>query len=1067
MNEGSQEGFRLSPQQRRAWSLSKEGGGAGSPARWCALSIEGRLDEVKLREAASRLASEHEILRTTFPRRPGMRVPLQVVSETGTPGWRTVDAAGGAEELAVARELARWEEATAFDLERGPVFRLSLARLSDTRHVLVFGAPLLTADRRSLQLMAESLAELSNGRENVSPDAVPQYADFAEWQNEMLEADDEAGRSGREHWNGISEAVTAIPFGGLKGVSAEESRPMRLEAGITAEIDRWCAAEGVSAPDFLLACWQILLARTAGEAGLITEEIHHGRKLEDLHGAIGPFAKALPVAAHFDPALDFAETVRSIANARRQNDEWEEYYGRSEDLEVSTGARRGRTGFEYAERPGSSGDALRFRVLRDSAPQGGWPLWVECVRETDDAILVTCGSDADPAAREAAGRLAKHLEVLVPAAVRNPRVAAGALPILGEAERRKVLVDWNQTAAPFSRSRTIHELFEDQVKRTPAAPAVVCGSDRLTYAELNARADALAGRLSSRGVAPDVCVGLALDRSVEVFVAMIAILKAGGAYVPLNPEHPDARLVAQLEQCGAALVLTSAAWLSKFERFAGEKLTSDAIRGAEEPAGVSPSKARAENTVYVMYTSGSTGVPKGVVVRHESLVNYAEFVLRLLAPDRPWSFATVSTISADLGNTSIFPALLSGGCLHVIDYQTAMEGDRLARYMTENEIDVLKIVPSHLAALLASGGLGVLPKRALMLGGEALSWDLVDRIRATGADCRIVNHYGPTEATVGCLTYQVTDRGTTASRTVPVGRPIDNAEAFVLDAAMNPVPVGVAGELYVGGTGVAREYVRQPAETAERFVPNQFSNGAQARLYRTGDRVRHHPAGEIEFLGRVDDQVKIRGFRIEPGEAQSALAAHPGVREAFVAVREDSPGDSRLVAYVVPERGAAVPPDDLRTWLKARLPDYMIPSAFVALNSLPLTPNGKVDRAALPAPELAGAGREYVPPATRSEETVARIWAEVLRIERVGSTDNFFELGGHSLLVTQVVSRMRKAFQRDLPIRWVFESPTVAELAARTAAADDADVSSILDELENLPDEQDAQEVGHEPPLRA
>ena len=635
-----------------------------------------------------------------------------------------------------------------------------------------------------------------------------------------------------------------------------------------------------------------------------------------------------------------------------------------------------------------------------------------------------------------------------------------------------LLVEWNQTSAPFSRSRTVHELFEEQVARTPDAPAVVCGSTRVTYAELNARADALAGTLSARGVGPDVRVGLALDRSVDVVVAMMGILKAGGAYVPLNPDHPDARLALQLAQCGAPLVITSAAWVEKFVGFAGEKILMDRSAGSERTTPVRPSgnpgaRASANDAVYVMYTSGSTGVPKGVTVRHESLVNYTEFIIRLLEVNRPLSFATVSTISADLGNTAIFPSLLSGGCLHVIDYQTAMEGDRLARYVSDNAIDILKIVPSHLSALLAGGGPGILPRGTLVLGGEALSWDLVDRIRATGAACRVVNHYGPTEATVGCLTYSVTGPAMPSSKTVPIGRPIANAEVFVLDPEMNPVPVGVAGELFVGGMGLAREYVNQPAETAQRFVSNPFSASAGARLYRTGDRVRYHPSGDIEFLGRVDDQVKIRGFRIEPGEVQSALTGHSSVSESFVAVREDSPGEPRLVAYVVAKRGSMVSTDDLRTWLRGRLPDYMIPSAFVSMNSLPLTPNGKVDRRALPTPEQAGSGREYVVPATPAEETIARIWAEVLRIERVGSNDNFFELGGHSLLVTQVVSRMRKAFQRDLPIRWVFESPTVAELAARMGEAEHADVSSLLDELEGLPDEPDGQEVGHEPPVRA
>ncbi|MCA1583188.1 MAG: amino acid adenylation domain-containing protein, partial [Acidobacteria bacterium] len=931
----------------------------------------------------------------------------------------------------------------------------------------------LSADRRTLHLVAEGLAGLYDGGGEPAEPAI-QYADFSQWQNELLETDDDATRAAREHWAGIPFIVGTAPFGGLTEAVGTGPASLVLEPALVEKIERFCAGESVEPRDFFLASWQTVLARATGEAEIVTEELHPGRKLDDLRQALGPFAKALPTLGRFDGNVPFAEAVKSVAEARRVDDEWEEYYGRPEDLEAASEARARRTGFEWVETPPPVRRPVTFSVLRDSAPTGGWPLWLACVREGDSLRLI-CGADATPAARAAAARLVKHLDVLVRGAAGNPVARAGELPLLGDEERRKLLIEWNRTAAPFSRSRTIHELFEEQARRTPDAPAVVCGSARLSYSELNSRADTLAGTLSARGVRPGIRVGLALDRSVEVFVAMMAILKAGGAYVPLNPDHPDARLAIQLAQCEAPVVVTSSAWVEKFSGFAGRKILMDGPAAAQpadasvHPAAGADASAHAgpDDTVYVMYTSGSTGVPKGVAVRHQSLVNYAEFVIRLLGADRPLAFATVSTISADLGNTAIFPSLLSGGTLHVIDYQTAMEGDRLAAYVAGNSIDVLKVVPSHLAALLSAGGAGVLPRGTLVLGGEALSWDLVDRIRAAGGTCRIVNHYGPTEATVGCLTYDVTASALPSSRTVPVGRPIANAEVFVLDPAMSPVPVGVAGELYVGGTGIAAEYVNQPAETAQKFVANPFGGSDGGRLYRTGDRVRHHPSGDIEFLGRVDDQVKIRGFRIEPGEAQAALAGHPAVSETFVAVREDSPGEPRLVAYVVAKRGGAAPADELRTWLKARLPDYMIPSAFVSMNSLPLTPNGKVDRRALPAPEQAGNGREYVAPATPAEVAVARIWSEVLRIERVGSNDNFFELGGHSLLVTQVVSRMRKAFQRDLPIRWVFESPTVAELAARTAEAENADVSSILDELEGLPDEPDGQEVGHEPPVRA
>ena len=469
-----------------------------------------------------------------------------------------------------------------------------------------------------------------------------------------------------------------------------------------------------------------------------------------------------------------------------------------------------------------------------------------------------------------------------------------------------------------------------------------------------------------------------------------------------------------------------------------------------------------------MHTSGSTGRPKGVAIRHESLVNYAQFVARRVLGIDPiagpaLAFAAVSTSSADLGNTSIFPSLISGGCLHVVPNESVMDGALFGDYVARNPIDVLKIVPSHLAALLSSGGgRSVLPRRSLILGGEVLTWELVERIRGLAGSCEIVNHYGPTEATVGSLIFRVSPgEGRGSSMTVPIGRPIANTDVFILDAAGEPLPVGVPGELYIGGVGLAEGYCSQPTETAERFVSHPFSDSRDGRLYRTGDRVRYLPDGNVEFLGRVDDQAKIRGFRIEPREVQAILGAHPSVRESIVVTREDVPGEQRLVAYVIPAPGAVASSGELRSWVKARLPDYMVPSAFVTMKAFPLTPNGKLDRRALPAPERERSERPDVALRTPAERTVAGIWQEVLRVERVGAEDNFFDLGGHSLLATQVVSRMRSAFQRDLPIRWLFESPTVEQLAARVETAEREEIVRILDELESLPENgADRREIG-------
>jgi amino acid adenylation domain-containing protein len=618
------------------------------------------------------------------------------------------------------------------------------------------------------------------------------------------------------------------------------------------------------------------------------------------------------------------------------------------------------------------------------------------------------------------------------------------------------LSELNQTTVNYP-ARCIHELFEEQVEKTSDAFAAIYEDEALTYAELNARANQLAHLLRKHGVQPDDRVGLCLERSIDVLVGCLGIIKAGGAYVPLNPDHPKARLELQLSQSQASLCVTKNGECGPLEDVEIIDLQHDRLRLEKEPNGNQLSVTGPENLVYVIYTSGSTGKPKGVAVSHGNLSNYTNFMCERLAIESPMSFATVSPISADLGNTCIFPALVSGGCLHIISYDVGMEGRLFAEYLSERPIDVLKIAPSHLNALLSSSdGYKVLPVRYLIVGGEALTWDLLDRIAMTEPSCKLINHYGPTETTVGSLTF-TPDKSAVVpyAATVPIGRPIANTRVYVLDNRLSPVPFGVAGELYISGAGVTRGYLNQPEETAARFVPDPYSNGS-GRLYKTGDLVKYLTDGTIEFLGRVDHQVKVRGFRVELGEIEATLREYPAVRQAVAVLQRDSAIDERLVAYLV--ASGAKPPgqDDLRSYLKQKLPAYMVPSNFVFLKSLPLTSNGKVDTAALPAPDDARPDlrRTFVEPRTAVEKEVASTWAELLKLHEVGIHDNFFDLGGHSLLATQVISRMRKAFQLEIPLRSLFESPTVSELAEWIERATEAETNKWLSELDALSEEE-------------
>jgi amino acid adenylation domain-containing protein len=518
-----------------------------------------------------------------------------------------------------------------------------------------------------------------------------------------------------------------------------------------------------------------------------------------------------------------------------------------------------------------------------------------------------------------------------------------------------------------------------------------------------------------------------------MMVPVLAILKAGGAYVPLSADQPKARTEQQLG--GIDVLVTEQEFVGSLPQFAGQMVLLDANERPWEQASDSAVdvEVTGNDLAYVIYTSGSTGAPKGVGVRHANLVNYATHIVRELGlASEPLQFATVSTLAADLGNTVIYPALLTGGCLHVLPYDVATDSRRMGAYQAEYGIDVLKIVPSHLGALL-DGGMSVLPKRYLITGGEALKPALVERI-AKLSNCEVVNHYGPTETTVGSLMLRLKDCKLTGTATVPIGRPISNTRVYVLDQNRELVPVGVAGELYIAGAGVTAGYVGQAEKTAERFVEDPFHAGE--RMYRTGDLVRWLPEGVIEFLGRADDQVKIRGYRVELGEIEAVLAAEPGVRQCVVIARgkADNADDKQVVAYAVLDRQQGATVEGLKQALKDRLPDYMVPSAIVAMSKLPLTPNGKVDRKALPAPEERAA-KEYKAPSTATEELVAQIWGEVLKVEKISTDENFFDLGGHSLLATQVISRIRETFQLEIPLRTMFEAPVLDSFAAALESA--------------------------------
>jgi amino acid adenylation domain-containing protein len=617
----------------------------------------------------------------------------------------------------------------------------------------------------------------------------------------------------------------------------------------------------------------------------------------------------------------------------------------------------------------------------------------------------------------------------------NPNIAISQLEILSDVERQKLLVEFNQTKADYQREKCIHQLFEEQVEKTPNAVAVVFENEEITYQDLNLKANQLAHYLQKLGVKPEVIVGICVERNIKFIISLLAVLKAGGAYLPLDPSLPQEALQLRLQDAQAAVLIREQGTGNREQllNITEVNLENDWEIISQESTDNLVNNVNPENLVYIIYTSGSTGKPKGVAVEHQQLLNYLYGILPKLQLPTNASYATVSTFAADLGNTVIFPCLSSGGCLHIVSWERASDPAALADYFRRYSIDCLKIVPSHLAALLSSECWEIVPRQLLILGGEAADWNLIKKIENNAPHCRVLNHYGPTETTVGVLTYCVEEK-IQDTATVPIGKPIANTQVYVLDANLQPVPLGVAGELYIGGESLARGYLNQPELTAQRFIIHSFGDGYQ-RLYKTGDRVRYLSDGNLEFLGRFDDQVKIRGYRIELGEISTALSQHPAVKENVVIVREETSTEKRLIAYIVPT-SHAVSDHDFRNFLKAKLPEYMIPSAFVILKSLPLTANGKLDRHALPAPEeIVSRETTFIAPRTPVEEVLAGIWGQLLGVKQVSINDNFFELGGHSLLATQVISRIRTTFNVEIPLPQLFESANLAVLATQIEIA--------------------------------
>ncbi|HEX8275451.1 MAG TPA: amino acid adenylation domain-containing protein, partial [Longimicrobiaceae bacterium] len=1034
----------LSFAQERLWFLDRMDPGSAVYNVPVAFRVRGAADAGLLARAVSEVVRRHAVLRSGFA--GGSGGPVQTVRPPAPVPLPVVDlaAAAGGRAEAELRRLLREEAARPFDLEAGPLLRTRFFRVAPGEAVLSLTVHHIASDGWSMGILFRELEEvhaaLREGRAPALPELPVQYADFAAWQREWLRGEriERQAAYWRERLAGaaVLDLPTDHPRPAVKSYRGGELF-FALDAPLAEGVAALAREEGATPYMLLLAAFQLLLSRYAGEDDVVVGTPIAGRTRRETEELIGFFVNTLAIRTRLGGGPTFRELLARVREATL------EAYAHQdlpfEKLVEELGVER------------DLGRSPLFPVMfaLQNAPAGGprlagaalEPVAVESTTAKFDLTLALAESGrgmdgsleyaADLFERETVARLAEHFRVLLEGAVARPRAVAAGLPLLGPAERA-LLEGWSRAGAEAAPRLCVHELFAGQAARTPEAPALVHGGEVLAYGELDRRANRLARHLLRRGVRPGDRVGICLERSPEMVVGLLGILKAGAAYVPLDPGYPADRLAFLLADSAVPLLLTREGLLDRLGEHGAMAVCVDRDRAAIGREGADAPEVRVtpEHLAYVVYTSGSTGEPKGTEVPHRAVpgffwdVDYVRF-------DERQVLLQHSSTSWDALTLELWPALLKGGRC-VLYPERISEPLGLGEQVRAHGVTTLWISSAYFNLVVDTHPEALAGVRQLMVGGEAVSAPHLRRALELHPGLRLVNGYGPSECTVFASCWPVPPDF--AGAAVPIGRPVGDRRVHVLDARSEPVPVGVPGELCVGGDGVGRGYLGRPALTAEKFVPDPFAAAPGVRLYRTGDRARWRADGTLEFLGRTDQQVKLRGFRIEPGEIEAALEAHPAVREAVVLLREDAPGERRLVGYVVGEPGAVPTAAELRTHLRERLPEHLVPAAIVALERLPLTPHGKTDRASLPAPELAAPAAAHVAPRTPTEELLAGIWADVLRRERVGVGESFFELGGHSLLATRVVSRIREAFGVELPLRALFEAPTLERLAARVEA---------------------------------
>ena len=1043
----------LSFSQQRLWFLDQFESGSSFYNMPSAARLNGRLDVVAMTRTLNEIVRRHEALRTTFASVDG--TPVQRIAASLQVALPLTDLSElpAAEREATALSLAQNEAETPFDLAAGPLLRAALIRLAPQEHIIVLTLHHIVSDGWSMGVLVGEIAALYGafvqGLRSPLPELAIQYADFAHWQREWLSGDVLERQLG--YWRAqLAQAPTLLslptdrprpPVQSYNGATLPFMVPADVAAGLHALGQKTQTTLFMT----LAAAFNVLLSRYAGQSDICIGTPIANRSRRELESLIGIFVNTLVLRTRVDAEASFDAVLQQVRATTL-----DAYAHQDLPFEQLVDAVK-------PERHTSHAPLFQAMLVLDNTPTGVLELPELILQpvEASDAsakfdltLSVLQGGEQLSAAFEyntdlfdgaTIERMARHFQRLLASIVADPACPVGMLAMLDAAEQRQLLLEWNDTAQAYPQGQAMHQWFEEQAARAPERTALVCEGATLTYAELNGRANRLAHHLRAQGVGPDVSVGICAERSPEMVVGLLAILKAGGAYVPLDPAYPRQRLAYMLEDCAPALLLTQRHLLERLPVAAVPVFCLDRDwHQLDACPDDNPACATLpEHLAYVIYTSGSTGQPKGAGVAHAGIANRLQWMQQAYGMTPADRVLQKTPFSFDVSVWEFFWPLAQGATLVMAKPGGHQDPQYLAGLIAGQGVTIVHFVPSMLEAFLGGADtLSCAGLRHVMCSGEALPYELQQRFFARFAHTQLHNLYGPTEASVDVTAWTCQRDG--ALRIVPIGRPIANISTYIVDAQLQPAPVGVAGELYLAGVGLARGYLGRADLTAEKFLPHPFSAAPGARWYRTGDLARYLADGGIEYLGRIDQQVKLRGLRIELGEIEAALMALPAVREAAVLAREDVAGDKRLVAYLVAREGAAkaeleaeLATTALRAALLRTLPDYMVPAHFMVLDSLPLSPNGKLDRKALPAPDLSARSREYVAPRTPTEIVLAALWAEVLKLDRVGVHDNFFDLGGHSLLATQLMSKLRNAFAVELPLRALFEAGSVDALAQR------------------------------------